>query len=628
MSINRLNTVLFSILIFFGINCNAQTYGDKGFYLIDSLDLDQLNPNEFDLLDSCLIEYSKAKEDTSKLRWIMLLPDEMSSDDVSERYTLFAKDYINSRINKSFLSREESVFYYFELANVYSNLGYYENNRGAKSKALNNYHEALKIYEAFDVSENLGVLYLNFSSLYFGMCELDLALDYSNKALEVSQQLEGEPELMIYALNNLAVIYAEKGDTEKSLENQFKSLAICDSTGNKNGSGMINNNIGGVYSQTDRPELAFKHYKLAEKTFLELKNDTWISYTYQKMGSTYLNEKQYVEARKYANLCYDYAELSGGVQPKLRAANLLYRLNEKTGNYKDAFYYFRKHEHLADSISGEEIKVTTRQMEMDFQIEKEKALADKENEKKLEVSSEREKQQKFISYAIFGGLILVCIFMFILFFRLRTITKQKKVIEKQNDERKLLLKEIHHRVKNNFQIVSSVLKLQAAEENNSVIDHAFDDAINRIHSMAAVHEMIYMQNDFAAVAPKSYFRKLTDSMRTYTLDRELSFEVDSNVEALSVQTLIPLGISVNEMITNSIKYAFADNSIDPKICISLNKRSMGYTLSYRDNGVGFESQLKSDSFGMELIETILEQIDGKLEKVEDAVWSTHLKIHF
>ncbi len=628
MGLFSFKAAFFSVLILFGIVGNAQNFGDKAFYLVDSLDLEDLSQQDRKLLDSCLFGFAKAQEDTAALSWIIVLTDLVDNDDVGEQYSIYASEYIKRHLNIPFLSRKEAKFYYYQLADVYSQLGLYEDKRGAISASLNYYQESLKIFESLGESEGLGKLYLNLSGLYYGMREADVALEYSNKALEIARQIENKPELMVYALNNLAVLYSDMGNKEKSLEYQFKSLAICDSTGNKFGAGMINNNIGGVYSQMEESELAFKHFMLAEQIFQDLKNDTWASYTYHKMGSAFLSNKEFQKAERYANLCYEHAELSGDVQPKLRAANFLYRLNETAGNYKEAFYYYQKHEHLTDSISGEKVRMTTRKMEMDFQIEKERVIADKENEKKLEVSIEREKRQELISYAILGGLILVCIFMFVLFFRLRIIIKQKKVIEKQNDERKLLLKEIHHRVKNNFQIVSSVLKLQAAEEDNTIIDRAFDDAINRIHSMAAVHEMIYKQDDFAAIAPKNYFNKLTDSMRTYALLHNIHFDVDSEVEALSVQTLIPLGISVNEMITNSIKYAFTDEHENPKIRIRLNQQHGNYILTYQDNGIGFASHFKSDSFGMELIETILEQIDGKLEKEEDTDWSTHLNIRF
>ncbi len=628
MGLYSIKTAFFLGLIFLSTLGYAQNFGDKTFYLIDSLDLEQLTLQDRELLDSCLNEVAAAKEDTVALTWIVLVTDVIDNDDIGEQYSIYACEYIKSHLSIHFLSRKERKFYYNYLAVVYTQLGYYENSRGAISASLHYYQEAFKIFESFGDKEGLGTLYLNLSGLYYGMRENDIALEYSNKALEIANQIENKPELMVFALNNLAVLYSDMGNVEKSLEYQFRSLAICDSTGNKFGAGMINNNIGGVYSQMEESDLAFKHFKLAEEIFQDIGNDTWASFTYHKMGSAFLANKEFQQAEKYANLCFEHAELSGDVQPKLRAANLLYRLNEKAGNYEEAFYFYQKHEHLVDSISGEKIRMTTRKMEMDFQIEKEKVIADKENEKKLEVSIEREKRQELISYAILGGLILVCIFMFILFFRLRIIIKQKKVIEKQNDERKLLLKEIHHRVKNNFQIVSSVLKLQAAEENNTKIDRAFDDAINRIHSMAAVHEMIYKQDDFAAVAPKNYFNKLTDSMRTYALQHNIQFDVDSEVEALSVQTLIPLGISVNEMITNSIKYAFTGEHKNPKIRIRLNQNNGNYILTYQDNGIGFASHLKSDSFGMELIETILEQIEGKLEKEEDTNWSTHLNIRF
>ena len=163
-------------------------------------------------------------------------------------------------------------------------------------------------------------------------------------------------------------------------------------------------------------------------------------------------------------------------------------------------------------------------------------------------------------------------FGIIFFIRLRISRSQNAIIEKQSNERKVLLQEIHHRVKNNFQIICSILKLQAYEEGNEKIEIAFNDAINRIHLMASVHEIIYKQELFSEISPEEYLGKLIDALKSYTTNQKIEFTLHSDVEKLDIQVLLTLGIAINELITNSIKYAFSEKNETPKISIELTRK--------------------------------------------------------
>lgn len=611
--------------MFFGF---TQQYGDKEFYLLDSLNLDYLSEHDRVLLDSSLENYHNAKTDTGRITAISNFVEYTSSDYWGSAYNDFIFDYVLPIKDDPNRSREELKVLYQILETCYSNKGYYLQGQGKISESFDNHYKALEISEGLKDKRRIGTVYLNLGSVYHHMGNYQKALEASKKAEENLVDLEGSEDLEIYVYNNLAVLSADVGNFDESLEYHDKSLKLCEEVGHIFGVGMARNNLGGLYHQMDSFDLAMENFYSAEQIFKDLDDTLWLSLTYHKMGKVFFDHKNYNKAISYANQSYDFAVASGQIMPKIRASYLLYRIHNKEENFEEALYFYRQHEYWNDSISSAETKMDALQKELTFKNEREKAITEKENEKKWEVALAEKQRKSVLTYSILGGLILVIIFLIILYFRLRIITKQKKLIEKQNEERKLLLQEIHHRVKNNFQIVSSVLKLQAAEENNSIIDHAFDDAINRIHSMAAVHEMIYKQEDFGAIAPKDYFTKLTDSMRVYSADKNIRFDVDSQVEGLNISTLIPLGISVNEMITNSLKYAFIGIAEDPRIRIRLEKHAGDYVLSYQDNGVGIGEATHSNSFGMELIRTIIEQIDGRLETVQDKNWNTHLRISF
>ncbi|HWY10263.1 MAG TPA: histidine kinase dimerization/phosphoacceptor domain -containing protein [Bacteroidia bacterium] len=190
--------------------------------------------------------------------------------------------------------------------------------------------------------------------------------------------------------------------------------------------------------------------------------------------------------------------------------------------------------------------------------------------------------------------------------------KEQLLIEKEH-----LLKEIHHRVKNNLQIVSSLLNLQS----ENIIDEKFLELIkesqNRINSMALVHEMLYKSVDLSKVDLKEYIEVLTSSvnMSYSTPAKTISFNYD--IEAgifLEVDTMIPIGLMLNEILSNSFKYAFPgkDTGI---ISIKLKRDNNHINMIVFDNGVGLKKNFdikKQGSLGMQLVHMLGEQIDAKI----------------
>jgi two-component sensor histidine kinase len=223
---------------------------------------------------------------------------------------------------------------------------------------------------------------------------------------------------------------------------------------------------------------------------------------------------------------------------------------------------------------------------------------------------------------------MLLVIILIITLRLKTVREKNKIIEKQNDERKLLLQEVHHRVKNNFQIVSSLLRLQSYTVNDESVTKTFNEAITRINAMAIVHDIIYRQEEFSNISNKLYLNKLVEGLERTVIDRNIHFQVDADENPLEIETLIHIGIIINELVINTIKYAFPKNFDKSAISISLTRQADRYCLVYKDNGVGINPELKKDSFGMELIETIIEQLDGTIEMKKETSWNTAIHITF
>jgi two-component sensor histidine kinase len=209
---------------------------------------------------------------------------------------------------------------------------------------------------------------------------------------------------------------------------------------------------------------------------------------------------------------------------------------------------------------------------------------------------------------------VVLIFSFFLYKRVKTANKQKQTIE-------YLFKEVHHRVKNNLQVITSLLNLQKGYINDKKVLDIFQDCQNRVYAMAAIHEKLYEHNALSNINFNDYIKKLiTQLIDTYQLKFNVKYNLEVDIDTLNIDTLIPIGLLTNEIISNSLKYAFSDNSENPVITFKLLKtnRQNEFTMLIGDNGKGSTVGLNDThtSFGMELIKILVAQLHGDINQIE------------
>ncbi len=207
---------------------------------------------------------------------------------------------------------------------------------------------------------------------------------------------------------------------------------------------------------------------------------------------------------------------------------------------------------------------------------------------------------------------------------LRDISERKLMemeIKKSLDEKEMLLKEIHHRVKNNLMIISSLLSLQSSYIEDKASKNIFIESQNRARSMALIHEKLYQSTDLKRINFGDYIRILTKELfYTYSVGSG-RIDLKYNIEDiyLDINTAIPLGLIANELITNSLKYAFPDGD-DGYVNIEFKKKGQEYRFIIKDNGTGLPDGLdykNTDSLGLQLVNNLTEQIDGVIELNQD-----------
>jgi len=202
---------------------------------------------------------------------------------------------------------------------------------------------------------------------------------------------------------------------------------------------------------------------------------------------------------------------------------------------------------------------------------------------------------------------------------------ERKIFEEQLNaslkEKEILLKEVHHRVKNNLQIISSLLNLQSEHIKDDRMINLLVESQNRIKSMALIHEKLYQTRALAKIDLQEYIAELTDNLFSSYLSDPGAVKLKTDIEniQLDIDSGIDLGLIVNELISNSLKYAFpADFRGDKIIYVSLRKEieTGKMKLTVRDSGVGLPPGFdlrESESLGLQLVETLALQLDGKFE---------------
>jgi two-component sensor histidine kinase len=343
--------------------------------------------------------------------------------------------------------------------------------------------------------------------------------------------------------------------------------------------------------------------------------------------------------------CYEQKDVEGKHDGNLLSKLYYYRYRIKSAqkNWSAAFPLLKKSMEIYDSTFTVAKRRQVEQLNRYYQTKKKNEdlklheqniinLSKQAQLRELNLSQQRTKQKLIIA-----GLILLILFLLISFnrYRLRKsiikrlrlqqseidaknrslikIVRDKEELLKQKD---WLMQEIHHRVKNNLQIVISLLNTQSAYLDNDIAYNAIRESQHRMQSISLIHQKLYQSDSLAVVNLPDYIFELIEYLSdSFDTSSYISFETKLSSLDIEVTKAVPLGLILNEAITNSIKYAFPEKS-NGKICITLEKSSsIEYRLTIRDNGKGMMSDLpysKNNSLGMSLMKGLSKQISGSM----------------
>jgi len=221
-------------------------------------------------------------------------------------------------------------------------------------------------------------------------------------------------------------------------------------------------------------------------------------------------------------------------------------------------------------------------------------------------------------------IVMFMIFLMVFYYSKLVVTNDKvlrklnKKLTKKNEEKQLIIKEIHHRIKNNLQVVISLLRLQASKVEDEEVVNMFRNTQKRIFSMALLHENLLQESDLELINAHEHFKYLIENLiNSYAVGKEIDVEINIENIDLGMQTLTPLGLIINEIITNSLKHAFNETK-KGKIGIVMKRLyDKRYEIQISDNGSGYVKNGKSNGVGTRLVSIFIKQLNGTLELLKD-----------
>ncbi len=485
---------------------------------------------------------------------------------------------------------------------------YHEMITGDIDIASEQYFKAIEVCETHQL-DYISSVYHSLGVMFHTSDNYENAMRYYKLALEASEE-KGDSILIKKCLINLGSIHSSLQDFEKAEQFMAQSLEI---PYQKEMDYTTYANLGNLYVKQEKFDQAIDILlKATEENPDNPDSDVNLYFL--------LNAKTKAQDSTDMKIALKRAKkavISGnhGIRDQSLLLRHIADYLAFTGNYEDALYYRDKYVEVYEEIKEKQRDQIVLDMETKYETEKKDSQL-----KVLQLEAEKKEQQMQLYFFLaIAGLMIAGLVGFFLYKnreKNKLLTQQKTELEKNVDEINLLLNEIHHRVKNNLQVITSMLNIQQRSISDKNVVDAIQECKNRIKSMVLIHQSFYQDKNLNEINTREYVQNLVNQLfESYRTDKQ-KVELETKVQDiyLNIDTLIPLGLIINELVSNTLKHAFNEHE-NGKLSISLEKIADKFQLEISDNGNGLEdiSVLeKSNSFGFKMINAFVKKIHGQL----------------
>lgn len=611
-----------------------------------------LSAQDAHLIDSLNKSYQEAlkqKNDTNALKTLYKLSKANWDNNHKEarRYGQLMLDLAKSSKQKKFEGMAYRCF------------GIVEEYDGNYVAAMEFYKKNLALATEVKSAKNTMAALSDISDVYMRTGQYVEAMRYQLQSLQLAEANKDQKSIA-GSFNGIGIIYDLQKKPEKALRFYFASLKIKTDIDDKSGIANTSMNIGLIYENKKAYNKALEYHAKALALQKELFDDRSTGLSYINMGNIYTSQLRYPtalsaydSALQYLNKAeYTYGlarvyacigdvylqtqEPKKAVQPLQKSLalslqtqtfenlklvyRLLHNLDSMQGDYASALKHYKLYVKAADSLVNEKNteELVTLQLEYDF--EKERELNQIQQHAEI-------KNRNTIAFALTGGLVLLAFILFLLYRRSKLLKLRQQETQQNLEEKEVLLREIHHRVKNNLAVISGLLYLQKNRVNDETIKGVLLEGQNRIDSMVLVHEMLYQSNNIAAIDLQSYLNKLINQIAAGFEDKNFQYTIQGSA-TLEPKQAVPLGLILTELITNIYKYAYP-GSKNGSFTLEMSAVSERLSIVLSDKGKGLPEDFdmkKSNTLGLKLVKLLCQQMGAELSFTNDS--GTRVSLQF
>ncbi|SDD53261.1 Two-component sensor histidine kinase, contains HisKA and HATPase domains [Dyadobacter soli] len=499
---------------------------------------------------------------------------------------------------------------------TYNMLTEVSNSMGNYQESIKYGHAAIETAQAAGDTVFIGFFYSKLATAYYDLGQWKPGIRYLEKALNHFAS-QNETMMVLSTGNGICRGMVNMGQAREAIA-FYNDLVKKYPPNNIFAKLTVAKTYGHCY-------MGLKDYRQAERRYLtiisllkSIKNeDIDFVEVYKDIGNYYLTIKEYDKAKYYLSEALHINHRNGTVRLVSQLHAMLFKVDSAQGNYLSAIRHQQQFKLLSDSIfnDAKSSKIATLQIQYDSK-EKEQNIALLNRQNAIQQASIRQKELER-NFTI-GGAFMLLLLSGLIYNQYRikqrnneTLTLQQIDISQKNsalldlvEEKEWLLKEVHHRVKNNLQTVMGLLEMQLAHPGQSVVT-VIRNSQRRVFAMSLIHQKLYQSDDVRIVKMNLYLKELVDYLQdSFAGNKAIRFELDLDPVELRVAKAIPLALILNEAITNALKYAFPDRD-EGRITISMKEDEAGNIhLSVSDDGVGMPEDLNPrnmNSLGMKLM---------------------------
>jgi two-component system, sensor histidine kinase PdtaS len=573
---------------------------------------------------------------------------------VEERDSESALKYFNEEIKYDTLLHDSS-----SLADCYSNIAtvYYQRSDYPRSKR--SYRKALEIAERLGNDTDLATYNLNLGIVFREQGSYDTALYHLLKAAPVFEKIRLSKELGS-CYNSIGNVYIKTEEPQKAIEYHTRALHLRDSIGNKKGSAGSLTNLAVAYILLEQYDTAISYLERSLMIKYALRDTQLIATSIDLVGEAYYCKKDYVNAEaqykealelkavagdpksiaitlnKLALLYHDWGKDMEALNYLREARVQLERIGAKDelmesykiisdvfvtqGNSDSALHYIDLYVAMKDSVLNEDKQRAVTEMEVKYETEtKEQEIALLTERNRAEQATVARQHTFIYSLVVVAALLIV--FVFIVVRSRRLALRQSKVIIEQKqtiiDQKQAMMGELHHRIKNNLQVLSSLLELQQSRITDPAMTELMQAIDQRLTAMLLIHQGLYGDDIGSQVNMRNYIDALISNLcQSYGYSaNDLAITKDISPIEMDADKALSLGFICNEVISNWFKYA-----LKKKDNAALHIEFTGTRLRFSDNGPGIPREKHTDhnsSFGLRLIKLFSQQLKATLAVESD-----------